>query len=361
MARKFGKKNIVKVDMFSYNIGLYGSGGIGKSRLIVDLCNNKLGEDGYILLNIGREKGVDAIQGAIYEDVPDWLTFDQIITDIENNKDTDYKDLRVIVYDTIDELAILAEKEVIKRHNLKYPQKRTDSINAAFGGFGTGQRMISELILDSIDRLKRVGVNVIIIGHVKRKTKFDLEGNEYDVITAKTTNKLFDDIQTKLDVLGIGIVKVDTLTKKKERKIIFRADNFIVDSKSRFADITPEIEFSPTAFINAIEDAIKKAYNSKPIDVTFDEAKKQQEKEFKEKVEKNIKMIKEKKQTEDKLKKYGGLDAIVNKIKETYLNEKTDAKVKETIINIMKENKLNKFDLLEDNTEVALKIYETIK
>ena len=42
MARKFGKKNIVKVDPLSYNIGLFGLSGIGKTTIIFEMLENHL-------------------------------------------------------------------------------------------------------------------------------------------------------------------------------------------------------------------------------------------------------------------------------------------------------------------------------
>jgi len=134
MGRKYGKKNVIKVDPLAYNIGLLGESGIGKTTLAVDVCNKLVGEDGYILLNIGKEDGVDAIPDAVYEDIPDWDTFSEFVDDVVENKTTDYKDLQVVVYDTIDELFRIAEPEVIKMHNREHPEKRTKSIKAAFGG-----------------------------------------------------------------------------------------------------------------------------------------------------------------------------------------------------------------------------------
>ena len=43
----------------------------------------------------------------------------------------------------------------------------------------------------------------------------------------------------------------------ESRKITFRDDSYSIDSKSRFADIVPEIEFSSDALIKALTDAIK--------------------------------------------------------------------------------------------------------
>ena len=61
----------------------------------------------------------------------------------------------------------------------------------------------------------------------------------------------------------------------ESRKITFRDDSYSIDSKSRFADIVPEIEFSSDALIKALTDAIKAeaSKGSKSVD----ELKKEQD------------------------------------------------------------------------------------
>lgn len=54
MARKFGKKNVIKVDPLAYNVGLIGESGIGKTTLMKQTCEKLAGEDGYMILNIGK-------------------------------------------------------------------------------------------------------------------------------------------------------------------------------------------------------------------------------------------------------------------------------------------------------------------
>lgn len=123
MARKFGKKNKIKVNPLDYNTGIIGESGIGKTTLAKEVCEKLVGEDGYIILNIGKEDGIDAIPNASYEDVPDWTTFDEITKDIIKNRTTDYADLKVLVYDTFDELIKITEPEVIRLHNKANPEK----------------------------------------------------------------------------------------------------------------------------------------------------------------------------------------------------------------------------------------------
>jgi len=302
MGRKFGKKNVIKVDPLAYNIGLLGESGIGKTTLAVDACSKLVGENGYILLNIGKEDGVDAIPDAVYEDIPDWETFSEFVDDVVENRTTDYKDLQVVVYDTMDELFRIAEPEVIRMHNREYPDKRTKSIKAAFGGFMAGEDKAIEMVLDKIWELKSVGVQAMILGHTKMRGKTDpVTGEEYDTLTSNLTNRYFNAIKTKLHVLGVASIdrsiekhrvkqkvggdKVVGKVTDESRVITFRDDNFNIDSKSRFAEITPQIDLDTDQFIGALEDAIQKAHDKqKDKKGSVKDVKKQQAKEKEEHV-----------------------------------------------------------------------------
>ena len=111
---KFGHKNEINLNPLSYNIGLIGEAGIGKSTLIKQFCEKLGGEDGYISLDIGKEMGHSAISGIISETVEDWAKFTEVIDDIVENKATDYPKLQVVVIDTYDQLCEIAEKETIR-------------------------------------------------------------------------------------------------------------------------------------------------------------------------------------------------------------------------------------------------------
>ncbi|MCM3109906.1 AAA family ATPase [Lederbergia lenta] len=295
MGRRFGKRNIIKIDPLAYNVGLIGESGIGKSSLAVEFCNKLAGEDGYILANIGKEDGVDAIPDAIYEDIPDWETFEKFVEDIVENRTTDYKDLKVVVYDTIDELFRIAEPEVIRLHNKAYPEKKTSSIKAAFGGFMAGEDKAIELVLDKIWELKSVGVSMMIVGHTKRKNQSDVAtGEDYETLTANLTNRYFNAIKTKLHILGVASIdrtiekkrikqkvgedKIIGQVRNESRIITFRDDNFNIDSKSRFNEIIPEIELDVGQFIEAITGAIKVAHSKQKNAKSIKETKKDQAK-----------------------------------------------------------------------------------
>lgn len=285
----YGKKNIIKIDPLSYNIGLIGESGIGKTTIIKEMCEKLAGEDGYRFLECGKEDGADGINGINYLNCPEWsmdydemtnsIGFEDFIDDVVENKTTEYPDLRTVVIDTYDQLLEIAKPEVIRMHNAENPDKPVKSIKAAFGGYMAGEDKATEIVLDKLWELKTVGVNFIIIGHVKQRQQDDVAtGQTYTSLTTNMSIRDFNAIKTKLHFLGVAsidreIVQEKTGKTKKEgkkevdvmkgvitkesRKITFRDDSYSIDSKSRFANIVPEIPFTVDALIKALTDAIK--------------------------------------------------------------------------------------------------------
>ena len=300
---KFGRKNEIKVNPLAYNLALIGESGIGKTSVIKEYCEKLAGEDGYLFLEIGKEDGQDAINGIVYEPVEDWDKLTEVIDDIVENRTTDYKDLKVVVFDTYDELFAIAEPEVIKMHNKENPKKRVKSIKSAFGGFQGGEDKAIEIVLNKLWSLKKVGISFIIIGHTKSRNVTDaVTGEDYLQLTTNMSQKYFNAIKTKVHLLGVAsidreIVKENTgkknvvtkqeiikgVIKSQTRKITFRDDNYVIDSKSRFADIVESIPLDADELINAITNAIKSELSKSGK--SYEDAKKEQEKAIKEKFE----------------------------------------------------------------------------
>ena len=299
-----GKKNVIKIDPLSYNIGLIGESGIGKTTIVKEMCEKLAGEDGYLFAECGKEDGADAINGINYINCPAWsqdydeysnsVGFEELIEDILENKESDYKSLRTLVIDTYDQLVDIAKPEVIRMHNRENPDKPVKSIKAAFGGYMAGEDKANEMVLEKLWSLKTVGVHFIIIGHVKQKEQEDVStGQKYTSLTTNMSMRDFNAIKTKLHFLGVAsidreIVQEKTgkkdgrgkdITKgiiaKESRKITFRDDSYSIDSKSRFAEIIPEIPFNSDSLIKALTDAIK-AEQSKS-GKSFEESKAEQE------------------------------------------------------------------------------------
>lgn len=279
-----GKRNKIQVDPLNYNIGLIGLGGIGKTTVIYEMCE-KLAHGteenpGYLFMECGKEDGADALANINYVNCPDWSSeyddltncvgFKTLVDDIIENKDTEYPNLRVVVVDTYDQLRKIVEPEVIRLHNKENPDRRVNSVKAAFGGYMAGDDKCDDLILDALWDLKKVGVHFIIIGHTKLKDIEDeITGESYTQLTTDMSNRSFNKIKTKLHFLGVAsidreIVKAnkgkDGKDKNKiaseSRVINFRDDNYAIDSKSRFAEIVDQIPLNADSLIEALTNAI---------------------------------------------------------------------------------------------------------
>lgn len=347
---KFGRKNEIKINPLAYNFMLIGESGIGKTTIIKEYCEKLAGPEGYIFLETGREDGQDAINGINYITCDEWdgdydenlnsMGFATFIDDVVENKASDWPDLKVVVIDTLDELFSIAEPEVIRMHNKENPNKRVKSIKAAFGGFMAGEDKAIEIVEDKLWSLKKVGVSFVIIGHTKTRNQTDpITGEDYMQLTTNMSQRYFNALKTKVHFLGVAsidreIVKEKTgkknvvtgqietkgVVKGETRRITFRDDNYVVDSKSRFADIVPEIPFDSDALIQALTDAIK-AEQSKS-GVSFDAAKKKQAKQEKE-LEKRVA------EHEEKAKSQAAVDVVVAQIVDFFTKNKSDiAKIK---------------------------------
>lgn len=384
---KFGKRNNVNLDILSYNIMLLGESGAGKTSLINNVCTKYTGSpDSALFLEIGLERGADAISNINYINTPEWSAdFDEfdnsagfydVCEDIIENKSTDYPELKVVVWDTLDQLINIAEAEVIRMWNREcraagHPEKQAKTINGCYSGYGRGEKKAIEMMLDVMNRLRRVGVATIIIGHVKTKSIEDpLTGQSYQILTSDQQQNYFNAIKKNLHFLGLlyidremaaektgkkvfGTNKDETVNRivGETRKVRFRDDGAVVDCKSRFADIVPEIDCDADQFIKALEDAIK-AEQAKS-GMSFADAKKKQ-KEHDEELEARVAAN----EVASKSKKE--LDSAVADIVEFFTKNKSDlVKIKPVLVAVKEAGFSNPKEI--DNIDIANSILAMCK
>lgn len=367
----FGKKNVVKLDPFNYNIALLGEGGVGKTTLVKEMCEKYLPEGGYLFAECGKEEGADSISDINYINCPDLhsdydeftnsVGFDILIDDILENKSKSYPTLKVLIVDTYDELRKIIVPEVIRMHNKAHPDKRVVSIKSCFGGYMAGDDKVDDLLLEKLWSLKKVGVHFFLIGHTRLHERTDNDtGESYVQLASNVSDRSFNTIKTKLHFLGLAhidrtIVKENKGNKSQGRitsevrKITFRDDNYSLDSKSRFADVIEECEFTPDAFYNAMVDAIKaEAEKGKGGLKASEKETENFEKEEKSCAEKFSESVKNNSIDEDKNEEL--IDVI--KAKFTSADDDTKAKVKE----LMAQYDISNFK----STEVSTKGLEEI-
>lgn len=360
---KFGKKNKVSLNPLDANICLLGLPKIGKTTIMKEIAEKLVGEDGYLFLEMYRENGAKYIEDIVYEDVPDWDTFVEIIDDIVENRTTDYTDLKVVFLDTLDNALQLAEQESIRLWNKENPAKRTTAINAAWGGYMKGQDKAMELLQEQLFRLRTVGVAFSVIGHVRQTTITDPITNEsYQQITSDVSQRYFNQLKKNIDLVGIAYIdreltknkvngKEVSTVKSETRKIKFRDDNYTVDSGSRMSQICSEINFDADEFIeamkNALEAEVKKGGKS------VEDRKKENDKEEKA----NMKRIAE---AEVKAKAEKSLDEVKEKIIEFFTANKTNIDVIKPVLELCRENGFSNPNEIDD-IKIAEKILKACK
>lgn len=283
---KFGQKRNMSDDIFDYNIMLIGESGIGKTTVMMKMCQKLVGDD-YIILDIGKEDAVGCLDGVVSEPVPDFKTFLEVTNDIIKNKN-EYPDLKILVIDTLDELISIAEPYVVKLWNTTNAGKKdfvpANSMNAAWNGFGKAEDKLLEIVLDQMWKLKNVGVSVWICGHTKtREIPDPLTNQTYTMLSTNIAQRYFNAFKTKMHLLGVACIdreiaavktgRKNIVTHKEEEKnvvqseervIKFRDPAFCVDAKSRFSNIVEEIPLDADAFITAVRDAIQNSKNNMP-------------------------------------------------------------------------------------------------
>lgn len=359
---KFGKKNKVSLNPLDANICLLGLPKIGKTTIMKEIAEKLVG-DNYMFLEMYRENGAKYIEDIIYEDVPDWETFVEIIDDIVDNRTTDYADLKVVFLDTLDNALQLAEQESIRLWNKENPSKRTSAINAAWGGYMKGQDKAMELLQEQLFRLREVGVAFSVLGHVRQTTITDPITNEsYQQITSDVSQRYFNQLKKNIDLVGIAYIdrelvkgkvngKEVSTVKSETRKIKFRDDNYTVDSGSRMSQIVSEINFDADEFIeamrNALEAEVKRGGKS------IDDRKKENEKEEKE----TMKRLAEE---EVKAKAEKELDEIKEKIVAFFNDNKTNLDVIKPVLKICKDNGFSNPTEIDD-IKIAKKVLDACK
>lgn len=283
----FGRKNHVKVDPTAYAFMLLGEPKIGKTTVLKEAAEKLVGEDGYMFVELGRERGADAIENINYINCPEYhmdydedtnsVGWDDLVCDIEENKSTEYPNLKLILMDTYDQYISISQAESLRLYNKDNPDKRAKTLNGAWGGFGAGDKKTIEIMFDYIDRLNAVGVKVWWVGHVRNKAITDITtGDSYEVLSSDQQQNYFNALKKNLHFLGLAYVdrqiikektgRKNAVTKKDEeksvvkeesRKIKFRDDSFVIDCGSRFKDIVDEVDLDADQLIDAMTNAIK--------------------------------------------------------------------------------------------------------
>ena len=240
--------NTIKPDIAKLSIYLRSTKKFGKTTLFRDVILEKYGDPSYgLLIGCGDEVGYKLLDNLNFVQVTSWQDVKELVEWLIAEKDKEHH-IKMVAFDTGDELVGLADRAVIALHNKENPTKKVRSIKAALGGFTAGEKYsANQLIKPVISLLQREGFGVWVIAHTKLKTIKDKGGLEEDGYQQLTSN-LSADYEAAfgdcMDVCLTGVIDralEDKGDKKVAtdsiRKLYFRGTPMI-DAGGRFADGT---------------------------------------------------------------------------------------------------------------------------
>lgn len=240
--------NTIKPDIAKLSIYLRSTKKFGKTTLFRDVILEKYGDPSYgLLIGCGDEVGYKLLDNLNFVQVTSWQDVKELVEWLIAEKGKEHH-IKMVAFDTGDELVGLADRAVVALHNKENPTKKVRSIKAALGGFTAGEKYsANQLIKPVISLLQREGFGVWVIAHTKLKTIKDKGGLEEDGYQQLTSNlsadyeAAFGDcmdacltgvIDRALEDKGDKKIATDSI-----RKLYFRGTP-IIDAGGRFADGT---------------------------------------------------------------------------------------------------------------------------
>jgi hypothetical protein len=289
------KPNKPTASLEGYFISMLAKSKFGKTTFAIDLANEFFGNlDSTLLLatEIGYKTMADVyaipITGFDYaEDDTDeeQKGFIETVDELIDTKSE--HPFRFIIIDTITALERYAVSYCIKKGNIEdQPKKRYTDISDI--PWGKGYTMVAEAIYGQIDRLKKAGFGVFIIGHEKTKKITNRDGFEYDFTTFNVLGKTSDIIEREADMIIYGdlqTVEGDGGKPVETRKLRFRSDGNILCG-TRFRNFPAEIDNDVTLFIDTFKNAVLGLYNGD--EKAVEKAQVEQKEKLEEKLQKAV-------------------------------------------------------------------------
>lgn len=247
----------------------------GKTTLWADMILEKFGDPTKgLLISCGLEHGTNMIDNINTTHINTYKEMMELKKWLIETKDDEH-DIRMICFDSTEELFTIFEQETIRRSNVE-SGKMVKSIKAAYGGFTNGEKECAKLVKAFFNELYEAGIKPWSICHTKLKTckdkaSIDEDGfqklgsaliADYDAVCADC----FDIIVTglvdrEIEERGSGD-STKRYVKETERRLYFRG-NEIVEAGGRLKGLSvPEYivfdkENMARDFIDTIETALK--------------------------------------------------------------------------------------------------------
>lgn len=227
----------VSRDLSGYITLLYGPAKIGKTTFGSQM-------PGHLVLAF--ERGYNALQGVMVQDITTWGEFKQVVRELKKPAVKEvYKSL---IIDTADVASDLCQKYICNQLGID---------NIGDGGWSTnGWSKYKKEFEDTFRTLAQLGYAIVFISHDKEKTIKPQNTSEYQQIGSSMQSSALSVIENMSDIIAYAHLKVTE--NGAQRVLTLRSLDNSVRCGCRFKYIEPEIPFSYEALTKALNDAIDK-------------------------------------------------------------------------------------------------------
>ena len=152
------KLNKIEADISKISIYLRSTKKFGKTTLWRDIIMEKYHDPTKgLLIACGSEQGYTMLDNLNAVHVTNYDELMELIDWLIDKKGVEH-DIRMIAFDSVDELVLITDAETIRIHNKDNPTKKVKSIKAAMSGYSAGEKYsANNLIKPMMNRLKDAG------------------------------------------------------------------------------------------------------------------------------------------------------------------------------------------------------------
>ncbi len=234
--------NKVSRDLKGKYLLIYGAPKCGKTHF----CATQLPKP----LLCAFEKGYAAIPNIKAVDIEKWTDFKKVLKQLELPEAKAMYD--TIVIDTCDIMAQLCEKYVCQ-------QKGVEDLTGM--PYGILYRMYSDELSTALRKITMLGYGIALIAQQEVKVSKNSLGEEVEMVQPKLDKRALSTMNALVDfILYIG--SEWDKEGNQHRYFYTRATPYLV-AGSRFGEITPKIDFSYEALIDAIVEAMENSVRGK--------------------------------------------------------------------------------------------------
>lgn len=230
--------HVVSRDLSGYITLIYGPAKIGKTTFGTQMPDHLL---------LAFEKGYNALQGAMVQDIPTWAIFKQAVRELKKPEVKEvYKSL---IIDTVDFAADACQKYVCNQLGID---------NIGDGGWANnGWTKYKKEFEGTFRELTQLGYAIVFISHDKEKTIKLQNAQEYQQISSSLQSSALSIVENMCDIIGYAHPVPDA-SGGFRRVLTLRSNDNTIRCGCRFKYIDQEIDFNYESLRSALTKAIDK-------------------------------------------------------------------------------------------------------